>query len=198
MLDSFSYVKDYMPLRRISYNGENLGVLLFEGYMKVELSHALLLHYFVSHVDKKHEVKSQLLTYIAKAISLGLNDQISGDEILRGKGNKGKKKSLLPINISSHLAFRDRTKGDLKYFYEKLSDDPNRVGYTSASNIERVHRKEKQRVKRLLEVEVILNEIVDINFRSYENSKDFTRQPEPISEQTAKLKEIYKNPNKLW
>lgn len=68
MLDSFSYMEDYLPLREISWDGENLGVLLYEGYMGVELSHGAILNYFIHRVNKKNEVPYSVLAYISKTL----------------------------------------------------------------------------------------------------------------------------------
>jgi hypothetical protein len=191
MLDSFNYCDDYLPLRNTNFNGENLGVLLFEGYNGVELSHISILSYFVTRVERRSEIHNSILSYVSKTLSLGLDGKISEKEVLRGRGNKTKKKLLPPADLISILSLRNSNEGDIKSFYEKISNLPQLVGYTSASNIERIHRKEKLRLQRLLKVKALLVEIVDINL-------NLNLNPQHSIELHAQLKEIYKTPNKLW
>jgi hypothetical protein len=198
MLDSFNYCEDYLPLRNTSFNGENLGVLLFEGYRGVELSHISILSYFVTKVERKSKLHDPILNYVSKTLSLGLDGKISEKEVLRGRGNTAKKKILPQTDLIAILGLRNSKEGDLKYFYEKISNLPHLVGYTSASNIERIHRKEKLRLQRLLKVKIILDEIVDINLNLNLNPHNSSEQQHSAIDLHSKLKEIYKTPNKLW
>jgi hypothetical protein len=198
MLDSFSYMEDYLPLREINWDAENLGVLLYEGYMGVERSHGAILKYFIHRVNKKSEVPSSVLAYVSKTLLLGIEERISSAEILRGKGNKSKKKVTLPADMFSVIPALKGRKGDLKSFYEKLSDYPVLVGYTSPDNIEKMHGKERERRRRLLAVKKLLDDIVEIHIRLY-NSEPITFEGSHyISDQHEKLQQIYKNANKLW
>jgi len=196
--DSFSYMEDYLPLRKINWNGENLGVLFYEAYLGVELSHDEILNYFIAKAAKKAEVHPQILAYLAKIISLGLDKKISSGEVLRGRGNKARKKTRFPVSVSERVAFSKRGQGDLITFYEKLSTPSGLVGSTSPDNIQKMHQKERERCRRLIAVKKLLDDIVEIHTRLY-NSEPITFEgPHYISDQHEKLQQIYKNSNKLW
>jgi hypothetical protein len=198
MLDSFSYMEDYLPLREINWDAENLGVLLYESYRGVELSHIAILNYFIYKTENKSEVPTQILTYISKVLLLGLKGNISTNEVLRGKGNKARKKTRLPTDLFSAVALLKGGIGDLKSFYEKLSKYPLLVGSISPDTIEQEHKKERKRAKRLLETKRLLDEIIEV-YIMINTLKPLTfNGPQHIIELEAQLAIIYKKPNRLW
>ncbi|PKI01344.1 hypothetical protein CXF81_12645 [Glaciecola sp. 33A] len=72
MFRSYSSMHNYLPIRDVKWFDENLGVLLYESYRSVELSHIAVLDYFICKTDNKSEVPPQILTYISKVLSLGI------------------------------------------------------------------------------------------------------------------------------
>jgi hypothetical protein len=81
---------------------------------------------------------------------------------LRCKGNKARKKTRLSTDLISAVALLKGGVGDLKSFYEKLSKHHGLVGYISPDTIEQEHKKERKRVKRLLETKRLLDEFIEV------------------------------------
>jgi hypothetical protein len=198
MFHSYSSMQNYLPIRDIKWDDENLGVLLYESYRGVELSHIAILNYFIYKTDNKSEVPPQILTYISKVLLLGLEGNISTNEVLRGKGNKARKKTRLPTDLFSAVALLKGGIGDLKSFYEKLSEYSLLVGNISPDTIEKEHQKERKRAKRLLETKRLLDEIIEVYIMLNTLKPLAFDGPQHITELESQLTIIYKEPNRLW
>lgn len=192
---NFNFQLDYKPLSERFFNGESLGILLYESYKGVEVSHRRLIDFYCTMVERK-EPKLDLAVqrYIAYILRTILEQKVPARAVIQGLHYRGRMKSESVIDTEElHLILRKNSSAvgetDKKATFERVSTDfPELSGYRSGAALDQLNRKERARMKRHNEVKVMLDALSEDPQIPYEQARlIFDR-----------LKNIYVDPSRLY
>ncbi|WP_369742838.1 hypothetical protein AB8S08_11535 [Pseudidiomarina sp. PP-1MA] len=193
-LITFNFQKDYKPLSEQYFNGESLGILLFEAHKGVEISHRHLLDFYCTKTKSGIVAPISVQQYVASLLQAIVKQEVPARAIIQGLCYKGRMKSESVIDTEElHLILRKNSSAvgetDKKATFERVSTDfPELSGYRSAAALDQLNRKERARIRRHKEVKVMLDSLSEDPQIPYEQARlIFDR-----------LKNIYVDPSRLY